>query len=160
LTFTANATDVDVPFDPVFSLSLEPAGAVIDETTGVFTWTPTEAQGPGNFTFDVIVTDNSGAEDSETITVTVEDVVNGKPELDPIGDKTVDELSLLTFTANATDVDVPFDPVFSLSLEPSGAVIDETTGVFMWTPTEAQGPGNFTFAVMVTDKFRDNYGDG
>ena len=31
----------------------------IDASTGVFTWTPTEAQGPGSYTFDVIVSDGS-----------------------------------------------------------------------------------------------------
>ncbi len=32
--------------------------ASINPTTGVFTWMPTEAQGAGTFTFDVVVTDN------------------------------------------------------------------------------------------------------
>ena len=53
-----------------------PAGAAIDPVSGVFTWTPTEAQGPGVYTFDVVVTDNGtpAASDSETITVTVGEV--------------------------------------------------------------------------------------
>jgi len=42
----------------------------------VFTWTPTEAQGPGSYTFDVRVTDNGSPNlnDSETITLTVSEV--------------------------------------------------------------------------------------
>ena len=51
------------------------------------------------------VTDATGSEDSETITVTVNEV-NVAPVLAAIGDKTVDELTLLTFTATATDADL------------------------------------------------------
>ena len=77
VTFTATATDTDLPANGLtYSLSGEPAGAVIDPVTGVFTWTPTEAQGPGAYTFDVVVTDDGtpNLADSETITVTVGEV--------------------------------------------------------------------------------------
>jgi hypothetical protein len=50
-----------------------PVGAAIDALTGAFTWTPTEAQGPGVFTFDVVVSDGT-ATDVETIHVTVNEV--------------------------------------------------------------------------------------
>jgi hypothetical protein len=49
LTFTATATDPDIPANTL-SFSLDegaPAGAAIHSTTGVFTWTPTSAQAPG-----------------------------------------------------------------------------------------------------------------
>src|SRR6185503_4785521 len=45
-----------------FSWSLgggAPTNAVINPGTGVFTWTPTESQGPGTYQIQVIVTDNS-----------------------------------------------------------------------------------------------------
>ena len=48
-----------------------PTGPSIDALTGVFTWTPTETQGPNSYTFDVIVSDGT-TPDSETITVTSE----------------------------------------------------------------------------------------
>ena len=74
----------------------------------MFTWTPSEAQGPGSYTFDVEVTDNGvpTLSDTETITVTV-DETNPAPVLGAIGDHTTDEQVLLTFTASATDTDVP-----------------------------------------------------
>ena len=73
---------------------------------------------------------------------------NVAPVLDPIGNKTVDEETLLSFTATATDT----DPLtFSLVGAPAGASINSSTGVFTWTPTEAQGPGSYTFQVWVTD---------
>ena len=78
---------------------------------------------------------------------------NTAPALDPIGDKTVDEGSLLTFTATATDADEPAATLaFSLdSGAPNGASINSATGVFSWTPTEQQGPGVYTVTVRVTD---------
>ncbi len=58
-----------------------------------------------------------------------------------LGTETVDEQTLLTFTATATDADLPANTLtFSLSGEPAGALIDPVSGVFTWTPSEAQGP--------------------
>ena len=58
-----------------FGLLGAPTGASITPG-GVFSWTPTEAQGPGSYSFDVVVTDNGAPNlnDSETITVTVLEV--------------------------------------------------------------------------------------
>ncbi len=61
---------------------------------------------PGTYTFDVCVSDGA-LSDCETITVTVNEV-NVAPVLGAIGSKTVNELALLTFTATATDSDIPF----------------------------------------------------
>ena len=55
-----------------FSLTGEPLGASIS-TDGEFTWTPTEAQGPGTYSFDVCVSDGA-LSDCETISVTVNEV--------------------------------------------------------------------------------------
>ena len=125
LSFTATASDGDLPAQPLtFSLAngvsgAVPAGAAIDPTSGLFTWTPTEAQGPGSYTFDVVVSDGS-LTDSETLTVTVGDV-NQAPVLTPIGAQTVDEGQLLSFTATASDGDLPAQPLtFSLENWVSG----------------------------------------
>ncbi|MGH9921324.1 MAG: tandem-95 repeat protein, partial [Nitrososphaerales archaeon] len=151
LTFTATATDVDIGQTLTFSLIGAPAGVSIT-SGGVFTWTPTEAQGSGVYTFDVVVTDDGSPNlsDSETIDVTVNEV-NTAPVLNPVGDQTIDEETLLSFTATASDSDVPANTLtFSLSGEPAGASIT-SGGVFTWTPTEAQGPGVYTFDVVVSD---------
>jgi hypothetical protein len=52
-----------------------PDGASLDPDTGVFTWTPTEAQGPGQYTLAVVVTDNGAPalSDAEAITLTVKE---------------------------------------------------------------------------------------
>ncbi|MCF6264211.1 MAG: cadherin-like domain-containing protein [Xanthomonadales bacterium] len=155
LTFAATATDIDLPVQSLsFSLSgTVPSGASIT-AAGVFTWTPTEAQGADVYTFNVIVTDNgtnpANLTDLETITVTVNEV-NTAPVLAAIGNQSIDEETLLSFTAVAADSDLPAQGLtFSLSGQPAGASIT-TGGLFTWTPTEAQGPGMYPFSVVVTD---------
>lgn len=164
LTFTAVAND-DPAQTLTYSLSngsggAVPAGANIVAASGVFTWTPTEAQGPGSYTFDVCVADDGSPSLSacETITVTVNEV-NLPPVLDEIAAQEVNEEALLTFPATATDPDIlagGATNTLSLSLVagtdpvPSGASIS-AAGSFSWTPTEAQGPGVYKFKVRVTD---------
>jgi Putative Ig domain/FlgD Ig-like domain len=157
LTFTATATDADAGQTLTFSLiNLIPAGAAIDPNTGVFTWTPTPDQGPGASDVTIQVTDNAAIPcvDSEIIHVTVLDAggENQCPVLAPIGDRTVTEGQLLTFTATATDADAGQTLTFSLiNLVPAGAAIDPNTGVFTWTPTPDQGPGASDVTIQVTD---------
>ena len=147
LSFTATATDDNLPANSL-TYSLDdgadgsvPTGATIDPNTGVFNWTPMESQGLGTHTFDVVVKDDGVPQlsDRETITVTVNEV-NIAPVLNPIGSQTVDEHSNLSFTATATDDDLPANSL-TYSLDdgaygsvPTGAMIDPNTGVFNWTP--------------------------
>ena len=86
VTFTAAATDADtvngLPNTLTYSLVGAPAGASIDPDTGAFSWTPTEADAPGDYTFKVRVADDGvpARSDTETVTVTVAPValVNGR----------------------------------------------------------------------------------
>ncbi|MFN7141423.1 MAG: peptidoglycan DD-metalloendopeptidase family protein, partial [Limisphaerales bacterium] len=86
----------------VLTYSLEPGapeGATIHPSTGVFTWTPTEQQGPGVYEIGVRVTDNGvpAMFDTKTFTVTVNEV-NQAPVLASISDKIVNAGSTLVFT--------------------------------------------------------------
>ena len=151
-TFDADATDVDVPAQTLtFSLVDAPAGAAINGTTGVFTWTPTEAQGPGDYTFRVRVSDGT-ATDEGWVTLRVTEV-NKPPVLTGVpAAATIPEMVAYTFDANATDSDLPAQTLtFSLVGAPTGAAIDPASGVFTWTPSEAQGPGTYPFTVRVND---------
>jgi uncharacterized protein (UPF0179 family) len=154
LSFAATASDADVPANTlVFSLAAgAPAGATIT-AGGNFTWTPTEAQGPGIYSITVVVTDNGAPalSDSETINVTVSEV-NEAPVLNAIGSKLVLLGSTLGFTASATDADIPANALsFSLGAgAPVGASINSATGAFTWTPTAAQA-GVHSITVRVTD---------
>jgi hypothetical protein len=138
LSFTATATDPDVPAQTLtFSLGPgAPSGTSIT-SAGAFTWTPTEAQGPGSYVVRIIVSDGS-LTDYEDITVTVNEV-NLPPVLSPIGPKTVSVGNLLQFTVTASDPDLPVQTLtFSASNLPWGATFNPTTRVFSWTPTSGQ----------------------
>lgn len=158
LTFLALATDTDLPAQGLtFSLRNGAAGSVPEgatmTTAGAFSWTPTEAQGPGTFVFDVCVSDDGSPslETCETVTVQVLEV-NSPPTVDPIGPFLLKEGEVLSFHASASDVDVPSNVlVFSLSGAPDGAMIDPASGTFTWVPEDDAG-SPFTFAVVVTDE--------
>jgi hypothetical protein len=148
LNFLATATDVDAAQTATFTLDAAAVGlgATIDATTGAFSWTPTEAQGAGIYDITITVVDNGTPQlsDSETIQIQVNEV-NVAPVLGAIGDRTVDEGTLLAFTITGTDTDLPANTLtFSASGLPTGANFDPATRTFSWTPTEAQGPGVFT----------------
>jgi len=79
--------------------------------------------------------------------------VNAAPAIANVpASATISELAPYTFTATATNEETPPEVLtFSLVGAPAGASIDGTTGVFTWTPTEAQGPGVYPFTVRVSD---------
>jgi hypothetical protein len=152
--FTATATDPsDAPANNLsFSLVGEPTGAAIDPATGAFTWTPTEAQGPGDHTFTVKVTDDGtpAISDEQSITITVNEV-NVAPVLGTVGNQTGNWGNNIGFTATASDSDLPANSLsFSLIGGPAGAGINSATGLFAWTPLPGQ-IGMHTFTVRVTD---------
>ncbi|MDB6028121.1 MAG: hypothetical protein JWM68_4344, partial [Verrucomicrobiales bacterium] len=155
LTFTASSTDQDAGQTATFSLDAgAPAGASISSSTGAFTWTPTEAQGPGTYPITVRVTDNGSpaTNDFETISVTVAEV-NAAPTLATISNQTINEGSTLSISAAATDTDVPANSItYSLDAgAPVGMSINAGSGAITWTTTEAHGPGVYTVTARATD---------
>lgn len=77
---------------------------------------------------------------------------NSPPVLQAIGDRVIDELTRLRFTAVATDSDTP-PQTLTFSLDPgapAGASISPS-GAFKWRPSERQGPGLYHITVRVTD---------
>src|SRR5439155_677078 len=153
LAFTVTATDSDIPANTLtFSLDAgAPAGATIGASSGAFSWTPSSS---GTFPVTVRVTDNGSPAMSsfEVVSISVSSAANRAPTLNPIGNKTVNELSALTFTATASDPDAGQTLTFSLDAgAPAGATIGASSGAFSWTPTEAQGPASTPITVRVTD---------
>jgi|GEM_PF-6474414 len=127
--------------------------AIVDR---VATITTPDSDWNGAETITFRATDPGGHWDEDAAIFTVSGV-NDPPVLDLIGPKVIDELASLTFTGTATDIDLPGDTL-TYSLEdgddgsvPEGAGIGSTSGDFSWTPTEAQGPGSYTFDVCVYD---------
>ena len=156
VTFTATATDADLPAQVLtFSLTGDvPPGASIDPDSGSFLWDTDERHGPGEYTFEVRVTDESGLSDSVEIAIYVSEV-NDPHLIDPVGDLTVDELEPVAFTITVEDTDLP-EQAMAFTLgdgAPAGAAIDSVTGEFTWTPTEADGSGIFPIEVVVTDQY-------
>src|SRR5262249_2892026 len=90
--------------------------------------------------------------DSKTFSVTVNEV-NTAPVLAAISNKTVNEGSLLTFTASATDADLPANTLtYSLAAgAPAGALINSSTGVLTRTPSETQGGSAHYITLVRTD---------
>ncbi|MBC7085664.1 MAG: PGF-pre-PGF domain-containing protein [Methanomethylovorans sp.] len=58
---------------------------------------------------------------------------NSAPVLDPIGDKTVDENTVLSFNVFATDADGDVVTYSAIGIPP-GASFNRNTGAFLWTP--------------------------
>ena len=145
------ATDPDTPpAQLIWSLVSGPAGSQLNASTGLYAWTPTEAQGPGVFPVVVAVTDGiSSVQRTFSISVTE---VNQPPLIAPITNRTMDESTLLTAQVIGTDADLPAQTLtYALGPgAPAGATIS-STGNISWTPSEANGPGVFTVPVIVTD---------
>lgn len=87
-------------------------------------------------------------------------LINNPPILDPIGAQNVDEENLLQFTVTASDPndDSPNNVTLSASDLPAGASFDPATGVFSWTPTEAQ-QGLYSVTFTATDDGAPNLSD-
>jgi hypothetical protein len=153
LAFTNTATDPEVPPQILtYSLSNAPAGALINSSSGLFTWTPSESQGPVTNQITVIVTDNGSPtlKDMKTFTVAVLES-NTPPALPIQTSLTVTGLVTVIVTNTATDTDVPINTLtYSLVTGPTNAFINGA-GVITWTPTLAQVPSTNLFTTVVTD---------
>jgi hypothetical protein len=150
VTVTASASDPENN-ELRFSLEGAPAGATINESTGQFSWTPSQAQAPGNYVITVRATDNGSptASAATSFRVIVE-APNLAPAIAGIPDRTVTWGTIVTATASASDPENN-ELRFSLEGAPAGATINELTGQFSWTPTQAQAPSNYVIIVRVTD---------
>jgi len=143
MAFTVSATDPDNN-TLTYSVSNRPSGSSFNSTTRTFSWTPDYNQsGTYNVTFTV---SDGTLTDTETITIAVYDI-NRAPVLSSIGNKSTNENQAMTFTISAVDPDN--DPLtYSTQNMPSGAIFNNTTRTFTWTPTYTQsGTYNLTFIV-------------
>jgi hypothetical protein len=137
-----------------YAIDSAPAGAAVDPVTGVFTWTPSEAQGPGAYDVTIRVTDDSNPPQAATDTfiITVREV-NRPPSLLPIADTAIYAGTTLAITNIATDLDVPSNTLLYdlVSAPVPNAAIDEAAGRFLFTPAALQAGETNQFTVRVRD---------
>jgi len=134
-----------------FTGASAPAGIFIT-SSGVFTWTPSEAQGPGVYTITVKATGAGGLSSTESFQITVNEV-DVPPVLSPISPISLKPGDTLSVSAKATDSDLPSQQlIFSLdSGAPAGATIDPNTGAITWAVPSGFSPGALTMTVRVTE---------
>jgi hypothetical protein len=155
LSFNANASDSDLPAQTLtFSLAnpasgTYPTGANIT-SGGAFTWTPTEAQGPGTYRVKVVVSDGT-ATDEEEIEITVNEV-NVPPVLTvPADFSTQWGVALANKLATATDADIPANALtFSKVSGPSWVTV-AANGTISFGSITASDVGVHTVRVRVVD---------
>ncbi len=76
---------------------------------------------------------------------------NSSIVLTPIPNQILDELTTLSLTLSASNVDTPAQPLtFSLVSGPDGMTVT-AGGILSWTPTEAQGPSTNDVTVCVSN---------
>jgi regulation of enolase protein 1 (concanavalin A-like superfamily) len=122
--------------------------AVID-AAGAISWIPTEAQGPGVYSFATTVTDGSFSA-WNIFYVTVNEV-NLAPSLTLPADAFIFALSNWTAQATASDSDLPVnDLTFELVAGPAGMTVSPSGGI-SWTPSVLQSNTINTVTIRVVD---------
>ncbi len=126
-------TGSDPDGDPlVFRVRTGPTNGTLSGMEPNLTYTPNpNYYGPDSFTFTV--TDGLLTSAPATVSINVTPVDDGGPVFTPIGNKTINEGSLLQFTVQATDPDGDVLTMSATGL-PTGATFDPGTGVFRYTP--------------------------
>ena len=147
-TIKATATDADNPEDLTFTLSGAPSGMTLSSPssfTGVtgsgdpksvtLQWTPTTAQA-GSYTFNVVVTDSQGFQDSVPVTIYVAaSTVNHNPNVVNPGTWTGFVGVPFNKQIVATDPDGDNIVSYTSTTLPPGLSIDTSTGIISGTPT-------------------------
>jgi hypothetical protein len=154
LTFAASATD---PEGQALTFSLDgsaPAGATINPTNGVFTWTPDESQGPSTNALTVRVTDSGSPPQSATRTFTATVLESNRPpQLAAITNEVIHAGTTLALMASAMDPDLPANLLtFNLGPgAPPGASIGAASGELSWASGDSDVGTTNTFTVQVAD---------
>ena len=127
-----------------------PAGASFDPLSREFNWETTTGDA-GDYSVLFRLTDDGipSLGDSESVTITVGNV-NRPPVLNSIGDKSVNEGDVLTFTVSGSDPDGD-SLTYNAGNLPQGAAFNSNTGEFNWTPGYDQAGAYANVLFTVTD---------
>jgi hypothetical protein len=147
----AEDTDPDGTINPasVTIVANPQHGSVsVDPVTGLVTYTPSNTP-PVADAFSYTVSDTLGVVSNPAVVTILP--LHG-PALAPIANQTSAAGDTITFQASATDLDSGAILTYSLAAgAPAGATIGPSTGVFSWTPTAAQSPGDYNITLDVAD---------
>jgi hypothetical protein len=154
LSFTISATDADGDA-LTYSASHLPVGATFNTATRTFSWTPNLSQA-GVYTGVHFQVSDGQMTDYEDITMTVIDEV--PPVLNAIGNKSVNEGAVLSFTVSATDANGDA-LTYSASNLPVGATFNAGTRMFSWAPSYSQAGVYVNVRFQVSDGQMTDYED-
>lgn len=144
--------DGDVPANAVQLTFKSNSIKYADVRGNSFYWKPT-SDDVGTHNVKIIATTNSGQTDSTTVRITVRSF-NAPPRFAPIRPISIPVGQEFTLPIKAVDPDGNNqDLVRFLGVDmPDGASINETSGMFSWTPTARQ-VGENQFRVIATDQY-------
>ncbi len=129
-----------------------PAAVAIDPNTGVITWQTTEADGPGIYSIQTVVTDSHSPPLSSTnIFNVVVNEVNSAPLLPAQKDRFIAPLTTLIITNTATDLDIPTNTLSYVLANPPAWATITPNGIITLTPTLAADGTTNTITTVVTD---------
>ena len=137
---------------PTYTLSISPAGMMIDTTSGLVEWTPTTT---GTITVQVEASNSEGT-DSQNFTIEVGTV----PAITsiPVTNGVVGQAYSYDVEATGSPA-----PTYTLMAGPTGMTIDTATGMISWTPTatgtinveveavNSAGTNSQSFSIEVSD---------
>ncbi len=154
IEFLATASDSDIPLNRLTYqfASTAPAGATIDASSGSFSWTPSESQGPGTYPISIQVFEvaNPSSTAIKTFEVQVNEV-NSAPTIAPIPDQSLSPGQALSHLVIVEDNDLPSNASNLVLLQgPEGAVLNPQTFEISWVPTSSQ-LGTHQFVLEATD---------
>lgn len=152
LTFTVAAADNDTPPQTVaLSITATVAGSSFDGQTGLFSWAPTESQGPGNYDVNFTADDGNGGVLTSTVKIHVNEV-NLPPVVLLPGPKTAEAGQTLSFTVDVDDPDIPANLVtLTANGLVDGMTFDASTGSFSFTPKPSQDGQEFRVTFTASD---------
>ena len=136
-----------------YRLRSGPEGALVDPQTGVFSWCPTEKQGPGLYDVAVDVAEpGEGGPTGESRFSVMVNEVNQPPVLEPIDDLEVAGGSIVRLVAKAKDPDLPARSLnLRLAENPAGARLHTDTGQFEWNTLGADPEKVYRFTIRATE---------
>jgi hypothetical protein len=152
LTVTNKATDPDVTQTITYGLLQAPPGMTLNTNTGVMTWTPAQTNSPSTNLVVVFAMDNGTPplRATNAFLVIVREV-NIPPTLSLIPTQTVNELTLLTVTNAAGELNIHSTTAGYALIGPPAGMTISASGIITWTPSQLQSPGTNLITTVVSN---------